>query len=453
MSGDYSFLDKGKGYMVNAARNPYRQKLVGRNLLEAQYFVHNGVANLLGLNGTSRDQLNLLAAKYPNPSLLVGVEIEVEKYRGVEDVGIQDAYWQDLFWVEHEDGSLRNNGREFVTRLGMTADMLPEAVTHLVKVIHTRANGKAEVNARTGLHVHINVSDLTVYELCNLLLIYALVEPLIFEVSGSREQSIFCVPWEFNRFTLGHVIQNLGRNCVENGYAGDRAFRWRNYSKYCGLNISTVETYGTVEFRMHHGTLDPKVIIRWVNTLQRLYNYAKSTDLLTNIDKFRSNRQDYTYWPMITSIFEDYMDQLEPKRAEHITRCKHSTLSFFKHFIDRSKMPDTLTTVKPEAKLEFRWEEPVFNFDIPQAPPRRPARPVAPNRDQLLERVLGQDPPPVANNAHNDAIEALRLAERRRRDEAIQEMLRGAQVRHVPGPAHHVDLENGFFEIRNEENP
>jgi hypothetical protein len=281
----------------------------------------------------------------------VGIEIELEnalhspKY--VADVNYSIT---DTGWLSHEDGSLRNHGIEFVTRLGVNVAMVPTLTKAFEKYIVEWTAGRAQANARTGLHVHIDVSALSAPQLCNFLFLYAILEPVFFRVSGNRSDSIFCVPWEFGRKSLGEVLVDLSASAK----VGYRNWRWRNYTKYCGLNISTIETYGTVEFRMHSGTYKAEAINKWVDCIHRLYMYVKNTDVVENINRFRMHRFDYKYWDLIGRIFQEYMPVLEPERAEMIARCKVATISVFKAFVDKAKIADTTVKRKqPQPRLDI----------------------------------------------------------------------------------------------------
>lgn len=295
----------------------------------------------------------------------LGIEVELENFRRNFDVSnlVNERY--AVYWTEKEDGSLRNNGREFVSRLGMLYEHTPIALQALEEYVTTVTGGLVEANARTGLHIHIDVSRLTVYQLANLFFIYSIFEPMIFHVSGGRTENIFCVPWETNRHTLGQITSSILR--IET----HPSWRWRNYSKYCGLNLSSINNYGTLEFRMHKGTYKAEEIQRWASFIRNLYLYAKRTDLIENLNRFRTKRDDYKYWDVFAEIFVPYSRQIENlpvgKREELIARCKYSTVSFFKHFVNYDNMPDSEVIRRSrdagvgslQREWERNWEQPL----------------------------------------------------------------------------------------------
>jgi hypothetical protein len=335
MSGDYSSFNRLKDHTAHAKKHNSLQGHGGLGPMVLHYLINNGVARVDALPLGERLLCHKATeAHKANPnSPLIGVEIEVENYGHFkEQFRDSDTNLFNFYWITQQDGSLRNNGKEFVTRLGLSAAMLPDALDIFTKLVKAQEPEGMEVNARTGLHVHLNVAGLSQYQLSNLLFLYGIFEPLFFKVSGERKNSIFCVPWEFNRYTLGHIIYMLANDPLR--------FRWRNYSKYCGLNISTVETYGTLEFRMHEGSTDEKVIQKWVNTLINLYNAALSTDLITNVVNFRTERHAWKYRQLLNQIFAEYLPDIEANENENIARCVYATLGVYKGFVDRVKLPE-----------------------------------------------------------------------------------------------------------------
>lgn len=271
-------------------------------------------------------------------SVLVGIEVELEHARTsdriIPDKYLPHALVGDMLWIGKADGSLRNNGVEFVTRYGVKdshVKLATESLEGLIKIQYP----DSEANGRTGLHVHINVSQLTANQLANFLFLYAILEPFFFHVSGNRAENLYCVPWERNHQKLSTVIDQL--------LMGNMA-RWRNYSKYCALNVACIETFGTVEFRMHEGTYDAVTIQKWVASIVNLYNLAQKSDFIESVEKFRTQRTSYKYWDLVYQVFPDYLPDIVRlsvnEKDELMARCKYSTVVFLKGFVDRNNMPD-----------------------------------------------------------------------------------------------------------------
>ena len=81
---------------------------------------------------------------------MVGIEIECENV--MDRIGIDTTQpYHELFhnlWVQKEDGSLRNRGREFVTRYGLTATQASKSLYILGRIFGEWWPG-IQANART----------------------------------------------------------------------------------------------------------------------------------------------------------------------------------------------------------------------------------------------------------------------------------------------------------------
>ena len=193
----------------------------------------------------------------------VGLELEVESV-STEDhwVGF-DAGWIDI----KEDHSLRNYGREFITK-----PRPPKEALELFKNVHATVqwrNPREKFSQRTSIHVHVNCQNMTPAQVRQLVLLYALYEEAFFGmVSPERRDNIHCVP-----LTDTHLV-NLFKN--EIGYM---AARWH---KYTALNIIPLRTLGTVEFRHMQGHDDPALMSDWLAVLDYLVALAKTEPLSIN---------------------------------------------------------------------------------------------------------------------------------------------------------------------------
>jgi len=182
----------------------------------------------------------------------VGVEIEVEN---VGQLGV----WG---WECKLDGSLRNKGYEFVTEYGCRVHQIEHKLVHLHKTLKSYYPGRS-YSERTSVHVHIDVRRFDERQLSNFLILYALLEDSLFRLClPHRKENIFCVP---TRESMQHIQTNLWK------YVG-------NANKYTALNVICLGQFGTVEFRHHHGTDDPKTLTQWVYLLALIKMVAQTID-------------------------------------------------------------------------------------------------------------------------------------------------------------------------------
>lgn len=205
--------------------------------------------------------------KYPGVSLLkinstelIGIEVEVENTQFIGEIARP--------WNVKEDGSLRNQGRELVSD-PISAANAPEALYYLlVKGL----SQECSFNMRTSIHVHINAVDMTDEQIRNMVALYTIFEPALFNFAGrGRWKSVFCVPLnECNQ--LSHAaIRSLGDG------------RWE---KYTALNLRRLADLGTIEFRHLGGTFDVDHVCQWIDMICALKSYAmrmSTADIRTEI--------------------------------------------------------------------------------------------------------------------------------------------------------------------------
>ncbi len=203
------------------------------------------------------------------PECRVGVEFE---YEGVH-VSIERVKegWTKYFKT-HLERSLHDAGSEFVFSQPLFGADVIEAVTKMCE--WARAN-KFKVSIRTGLHVHIDVRDLTRDQLVLLNMLYALFERAYYRIAGNnREENVFCMPWYKADHMQSHVINinSAGHNIKEASEALEN-------EKYGGLNLDTLARFGSVENRIAQATTDEAWIFQWINVTMALKRAAQKLDV------------------------------------------------------------------------------------------------------------------------------------------------------------------------------
>lgn len=203
-----------------------------------------------------------------------GIEIEVENIGGRIPIIPQ-------IWQIKGDGSLRNDGREFVSS-PLKGDNIVKALEYAFRYIPPEAH----FSPRTSIHVHINVLDLTVEEAFNFLLLYLLFEKVLYRFIGKdRDRNIFCVPLQD-----GYRISNLLKSFKEviNNYRVED-----EENRYAGLNLAALHKFGTFEFRQLGGTRDVWKILTWVNMLLSLRKFAQDKEYNEQIIFDLNTTSDY----------------------------------------------------------------------------------------------------------------------------------------------------------------
>ncbi len=189
------------------------------------------------------------AGAYVKSLTYVGVELEFSSMPGA-----RVSYWS---W--HSDGSVRGSAPgELVLRTPTPPLFFDEAVNEY----RDKIMDKVSVNDSCGMHVHVDVCDLTMEELRGVLLFYSVLERTIYKYCGSdRDNNNFCVPlWEcWNKVDL------FGRGLAV-----------ENRLRYCGLNLAAIRKFGSIEFRMHPGVVSADKIARWVGLCARIKEYGRT---------------------------------------------------------------------------------------------------------------------------------------------------------------------------------
>jgi hypothetical protein len=199
------------------------------------------------------------------------------------------------FWKKDNDGSLRNNGVEFMSLKGVERKTLVEAFTELHKglVFYTKGDPFHE---RTSTHVHVNVQTLTPPQVKNMLLLYALFEEFFFAmVKPHRRDNIHCVP--------------LTETYLPNNYHRDLEGLIENWHKYTALNLKRITDLGTVEFRHLHGTNDAKELDVWLHVLENLWKLCQRIEI---DEKSLSNKAQIQEWFELVFFPADKIMMLKP---------------------------------------------------------------------------------------------------------------------------------------------
>jgi hypothetical protein len=176
---------------------------------------------------------------YDNP---IGIEIEAEKYVGQKT--------PMSCWNVTDDGSLRDNGVEWVTY-----PLYREYIDYALWEIEREFTAQPQMtfSHRCSIHVHVNVSEFTVNQLYALIALYALYEKSLFEfVDPIRKGNSFCYPI-------------VGTNSL---------FNWDMNTKYCAFNWTPIKKQLTVEYRHLEGTKDWKKVRRWIALVTKLTNFV-----------------------------------------------------------------------------------------------------------------------------------------------------------------------------------
>jgi hypothetical protein len=191
----------------------------------------------------------------PNP--VYGIEIEVEDARGAEAV----AGWDIV-----GDGSLRNNGVEYVFRAPLNYRSSMEALKLYADMANSRDG--FEHNYRTSVHIHANIGHLTQRQVLGLFCVYCVLEPMFFD--PERRESPYCIGIGESSNAMEQIMQAFSTDPHPDFYSriGGRQM------KYMALGTCRLLDLGTFEFRMFSGSNDYATLASKLDYIDHLLRAA-----------------------------------------------------------------------------------------------------------------------------------------------------------------------------------
>lgn len=198
----------------------------------------------------------------------VGIEVEVE--------GRDLDFRGDGIWRREHDHSLKAaEAGEFVLRQPLNKTAAKQAVYNLYTQLK---DATIDDSVRAGVHVHINVQELTPTQLATSLTAYYLLEKVLTNYCGEgRAGNLFCLRLcdaEHPLFFLNQVYK-------------DKELRHLHTDtiRYAACNLKALAQYGSLEFRALKTPKKAITINRWIEMLHRVVlgvhdDYNDPTDLL-----------------------------------------------------------------------------------------------------------------------------------------------------------------------------
>ena len=190
----------------------------------------------------------------------LGIELEYEQ---VTDTGPRES----TYWVTAPDGSLRNQGVEFVSE-PLAFENVESALTEVETIV--RDTG-AVATQRCGLHVHLNMRPYSIGQVWSTGCLYAIIEPTLYQTYAlRRENSMFAVPMWLNSLQVNSLFRDI--NNIRNLRSGAMlpGCEVLGSSKYSALNFQSLARFGTLEMRQPYCTTDFEAIRSWTDFCMRL---------------------------------------------------------------------------------------------------------------------------------------------------------------------------------------
>jgi len=191
----------------------------------------------------------------------IGVEIEVEGNRLPTRV--------QRYWTYTHDGSLNHDcGLEYVLKNPQSLGSVRCALKHFDYECK-RMETQLFDSIRAGVHIHINVQDLTKTELFNFIVLFLVWEEALVRYCGSnREGNLFCLRTRDAQYLLHSLMDIAANGTLINFYDDD--FR------YAAMNVKAIIEHGSLEFRSMRSTKETKAIGDFAEMLLSLREKAKT---------------------------------------------------------------------------------------------------------------------------------------------------------------------------------
>lgn len=225
-------------------------------------------------------------------------------------------------WKVVSDASIRRESRrgesrnsayavEFVSPICKYEDI--ETIQELIRKLRTAG---AKVNDSCGIHVHIDASPHDVKTLRNIVNIMAAKEDLLYKtlkVNVNREH--YCAKADTRFLDELNAKRPTSMDTLESIWYNGRSGRNSHYdeSRYHGLNLHSVFSKGTIEFRLFNSTLHAGEIKSYIQLCMAISHQALVQKSASRI-KTQSSNEKYTFrvWLLRLGLIGD-----EFKTARH----------------------------------------------------------------------------------------------------------------------------------------
>jgi hypothetical protein len=194
----------------------------------------------------------------------LGIEIEVEG-KNLPDYDEVGDFWR----VDH-DGSLQGEANEYVFRKPLKVEQVDSALAEL-ELAYIDRKSTITSSVRAGIHVHVNVQELTAVQLYNYITLYSMFEGALLAYCGvGREGNLFCLPLNQS----AELVEELRNVAVSRDFRSLISDEYR----YCAMNVKALGTYGSLEFRAMRSTSDLTRVSMWAKLLLHLRDVACTYD-------------------------------------------------------------------------------------------------------------------------------------------------------------------------------
>lgn len=192
---------------------------------------------------------------------------------------------------------------ELVTPILTYNDM--NDLQEIVRIMR-KARAKSDAAHRCGIHVHIGALDHTVKSIKNLVNFMSSYQDILYKAVGvDPYRETYCR--KLGTGLIDRFNERLGceYDCEKAWYNAENTNYHKNHhydgSRYHGLNLHSLFSKGTVEYRLFNGTLHAGLIRAYVVMCLAITNYTKEKKYVTRSKKQQFNDK-YTMYELLCKI-------------------------------------------------------------------------------------------------------------------------------------------------------
>ena len=214
---------------------------------------------------------------------LVGIEAECIYEDGEE-------FWTPMHWNNVSDGSISSDVEGYsateLVSVPLSGDFIVDAVDNLM---NWKNIFYADVNRSCGLHIHIDSTDMSAKEVARVGMVYSYFQEILKSMMPkSRQDSNWCR--DFNMMFDELVGIDSEEQLVSLYYESmdcSPSIEKYNDARYSGLNLHSRYYHGSLEFRLHSGTLNKTKILNWISICNTIVEKGIELSKLTREDTYK----------------------------------------------------------------------------------------------------------------------------------------------------------------------
>lgn len=193
---------------------------------------------------------------------------------------------------------------EYVLCKPMTLKGLRLALNKLESALESHGSEVYE-SARTGVHVHVNVQEMSPRQLFTFITSYLVLEEVLTRFCGKdREGNLFCLracdaDWSIEQYVRAAALKDFNYISTE-------------HLRYGALNPTSLHKYGSLEFRAMRGTANFDTVHKWASILVGIRDSSKMFKDPTSVIENFSDGGEHAFLRMLVGPCAEDLSRLCP---------------------------------------------------------------------------------------------------------------------------------------------